>query len=364
MLSLTPLCSRQSWQADEHCELVLGTGFLSHRVYLAAQVVLCVMSRSILGALLTITLVLPISSSHAQPETVVRAVSGMDELPATNLMYVSDYFSFVGQDSQGHVAFAFDNNRGRDGDAYQAEHFLVLHDERQGWITLDANGFFDNTKHELKTIPDSPYFLFQGTPRTGMTITSERNHLTLRIDPLPERTRNRHSGAATWMGSAQATLSWKGRTIAGRVVYEYFMMPEFNRLTRIYWGMWKEFQGLYLMAGQAADVYVHSQLSERLAPLVGRILGFAAFEEQTEAMTDIKVEVLDRDLALGFYRWPTSWRVTWIGSQGPATLTVVQSERTRIANWITGGFSMGIVRGELDYAGKKLPIYGIAELIM
>ncbi|MBK7487020.1 MAG: hypothetical protein IPI70_12855 [Nitrospira sp.] len=245
-----------------------------------------------------------------------------------------DYFSFVGQDSQGHVAFAFDNNRGRDGDAYQAEHFLVL--RRTARVDhARCQRIFDNMKHELKTIPRFAVLPLSGKPQNRyMTITSERNHLTLRIDPLPERTRNRHSGAATWIGSAQATLSWKGRTIAGRVVYEYFMMPEFNRLTRIYWGMWKEFQGLYLMAGQAADVYVH------------------------------KVEVLDRDLALGFYRWPTSWRVTWIGSQGPATLTVVQSERTRIANWITGGFSMGIVRGELDYAGKKRPIYGIAELIM
>ena len=29
---------------------------------------------------------------------------------ASDLVYVSDYFSFVGADSQGHVAFAIDNN--------------------------------------------------------------------------------------------------------------------------------------------------------------------------------------------------------------------------------------------------------------
>ncbi len=122
------------------------------------------MRRSILSVLITIALALPITSSHAQSEPVDRAASGAEELPATHLIYVSDYFSFVGQDSQGHVAFAFDNNRGRDGEAYQAEHFLALHDERQGWIALDGNGFFDNTKHDLKTIPDSPSFLFQGPP--------------------------------------------------------------------------------------------------------------------------------------------------------------------------------------------------------
>lgn len=322
------------------------------------------MSRSVLGLLLaiTFTVLLPFPSVHSGSSE--RLAPGLEELPLSDLIYVSDYFSFIGQDSQGHVAFALDNNRGRDGAAYQAEHFLVLHDERQGWVKLDGNGFFDNTKQELKAIPDSPFFQFQGTPRTGMTVISERNRLTLLIEPIPERTRNRHNSAATWMGSAPATLRWNGRTIAGRVVYEYFMMPEFNRLTRTHWGMWKEFQGLYLMADQADDVYVHSQRSERIAPLVGMLAGFAAFDEQTEPMGDLKVEVLDRELALGFYRWPTSWRITWTGSKGPATLTLTQFERKGFANWIIGGFSMGIIRGELDYAGKKHLIYGLAELIM
>ena len=309
-------------------------------------------------------LLLVATSRPATAEISSPTDGSLEELPASTLIYVSDYFSFAGQDSQGHVAFALDNNRGRDGEAYQAEHFLVLHDERQGWISLDGNGFFDNTKHELKAIPDSPFFQFQGTPRTEMTITSETNRLTLRIEPIPERTRNWHNGAATWMGSAPAVLTWNSRTIKGRVVYEYFMMPDFNRLTRTYWGTWKEFQGLYLMAEETGDVYVHSQLSERIAPLVGKLLGFAAFDEQTELMRDLKVEVLNRELALGFYRWPTAWRITWVGPKGPATLTLTQTERNGLANWLIGGFSMGIVRGELDYAGKKIPIYGLAELIM
>lgn len=45
-------------------------------------------------------------------------------------------------------------------------------------------------------------------------------------------------------------------------------------------------------------------------------------------------------------------------------LILTQSERKRIANWVIGGFSMGIVKGELHYAGKRQPIYGFAELIM
>jgi len=61
-------------------------------------------------------------------------------LPDTSLLYVSDYVSFIGEDSQGHVAFALDNNRGRDGESWQAEHFVVLHDEREGWISLQGTG--------------------------------------------------------------------------------------------------------------------------------------------------------------------------------------------------------------------------------
>jgi hypothetical protein len=290
--------------------------------------------------------------------------TSIEELPTSTLVYMSDYFSFVGQDSQGHVAFALDNNRGRDGDAYQAEHFLVLHDERQGWMDVVGNGPFENRKKELSTIPDSSFFQFQGTAQTGMTITSKANQLTLTIQPIPQRTSNRHAGGATWMGSAPAVLTWKERTIAGRVIYEYFMMPEFNRLTRTYWGMWKEFQGLYLLANQTNDVYVHSQLSERIAPLVGKLTGFAALNDMTDSMKDIKVEALEREWALGAYRWPKAWRITWTGPKGPATITLSQSARKGLANWVTGGFSMSIVRGELDYAGTTQELYGFAELIM
>lgn len=301
---------------------------------------------------------------RADAESISSTEAHLEELPASPLIYVSDYFSFVGQDSQGHVAFAFDNNRGRDGEVYQAEHFLVLHDERQGWVNLAGNGFYDNQKKELSIIPDSPFFRFQGTPRTGMTIASDINQLTFKIDPIPQRTGNRHQEAATWMGSAPAVLTWKGRAIPGRVIYEYVMTPAFNRLTRTYWGMWKEFQGLYLTVDLTGDLYVHSQLSERIAPLIGMLAGFAAFNDVTESMKKLKVETLDRDWAFGFYRWPTAWRITWTGPKGSATLTLTQSERKGLANWVIGGFSMGIIRGELEYAGKKHEVYGFGELII
>jgi hypothetical protein len=262
------------------------------------------------------------------------------------------------------VAFVLDNNRGRDGDDYQAQHFLVPHDEKIGWARLAGNSRYENTGKELKTIPGSTFFQFQGMPRTGMTITGESNRLRLNIEPIPLRASWRHDGAAIWMGTAPAVLTWQGRTIPGRVIYEYLMMPDFNRLTRTYWDPWKEYQGFYLKIGSDGDVYLHRQLSERLAPLMGFLDGFTVFDGATDSMKDLKVEVLDRGLARGFYRWPTAWRITWTGPQGPAVLILKQVTRTSIWNWAIGGFSMVVVDGELEYGGKKLSVHGLAELIV
>lgn len=285
-------------------------------------------------------------------------------ISSSTLVYVSDYFSFVGTDGQGHVAFALDNNRGRDGDAFQAEHFAVLHAERQGWIDVAGNGRYENTKKELLTIPDSPFFHFEGTPEAGMTITSAKNQLALKVDPLPKRHRRAIANAVLWMGSAPAVLTWQGRTVPGRVIYKYLLMPDFNRLTRTYVGLWKEFQGLYLLAGGDGDLYVHSQQSERLASLAGKLIGFGVWDEQTDTLEDLDVLVLDHEFALGFYRWPTEWRIRWQGEKGPGSMTLFLSERKGIMNWVIGGFAMGIIRGEVTYNGRTWPVYGLAELLM
>jgi hypothetical protein len=299
-----------------------------------------------------------------QADPTVVTDHSLGDIPPSSLVYVSDYFSFVGQDSQGKVVFALDNKRGRDGDAYQAEHFLVLHDEKMGWVNVKGNSRYDNAGKELKTIPDSPFFRFQGTPATGMTIVSEINRLALNIEPITQRTGKRHHGAVVLMGTAPAVLTWQDRTISGRVMYAYLMMPDFNRLTRTYWDIWDEYQGFYLRMGMEGDVYLHSQRSEHLAPLIGFLSGFTAANSASEFMNDLKVEVLDRQLARGFYRWPIAWRVTWTGPQGSAVLTLKQVTRTSIWNWAIGGFSMVVVEGELNYAGKNQPVYGLAELIM
>ena len=112
----------------------------------------------ILDAVLWIVLIFCVLPAQAESGSVAN--TSLDDIPASPLLYVSDYISFVGQDSQGKVAFAIDNGRGRDGEAYQAQHFLVLHDENTGWVRLDGNSRYENGGKGLKTIPASPALHF------------------------------------------------------------------------------------------------------------------------------------------------------------------------------------------------------------
>lgn len=284
-------------------------------------------------------------------------------IAGTDLVYVSDYFSFVGADANGHVAFALDTNRGRDGDAYQAEHFVVLYNEHQGWIDAAGTGFFANTKHELLPIPDSPVFQFTGTPQTGLTIASPVNHLVLTIAPLPERVARGDAETIYRMGSAAATLTWRDRTIHGRVIYEYFVKAHYNRLTRTYLGSLKQFQGLYLLAADSDDFYVHHTEGD-LGRQFGPVLSFAAIGDQTKLPVDLRFEVTEQTFALGFYRWPLAWHLTWQGQRGPASLTLRITDWKTIKNWVLGGFAMSIVQGEMAYDGRTQPVFGFGELIL
>ncbi len=224
---------------------------------------------AIFGLLFEGLLCLSTTDAVAQQGRPRAATPQSREFP---LAYASDYFSFVGADEQGRVAFALDNNRGRDAGAWQAEHFVVLHEEREGWIEVEGNGAYDNAKQELIAIPDSQFFEFRGTALTGLTITSHPNHLTLRMDPIPIRVARSDDEARFWMGSAPAVMEWAGRIVKGRVIYEYLFMPNFNRLTRTYFGLWKEFQGFYVSIAHKGGS-LSSQPAERQAGTVDRESG-------------------------------------------------------------------------------------------
>ncbi|MDW7709226.1 MAG: hypothetical protein SCH98_02035 [Deferrisomatales bacterium] len=289
-------------------------------------------------------------------------------LAGARLAYYSDYFSFVGQDEQGRVAFALDTNRGQDGREFQAEHFAVLHAEGQGWIGLRGSGPFPNTGQVLEGLTDSEHFRFSGTPESGMTIESPENSLSLRIDAIPVHLDRKRGQDRYWMGSVSATLVWAGRTLPGRVIYEHIHFEDWNRLARTYPGFWRDFHGLYLLlrdpaTGDLGDLYLHRQRSEKLAGLTGLVDGFAVADGRAVRLEGAEVDVTGRRPALGFYRWPRSWEGRWSGAGEELTFTLRLEDRKTIVTWIIGGFAMGIAEGTVRYRGRAWEAYGLGEII-
>jgi hypothetical protein len=281
------------------------------------------------------------------------------------LSYYSDYFSFVGSDSQGHVVFALDINRGQDGKEFHAEHFAVLHDEHKGWVEVKGSGSYNNVHHELKTIPNSATFQFHDTVETGLRIESSDNQLTLFVEPLAFHIENKKGMARFRIGSAPALLHWGDRQIPGRVIYEYLFLPHFNRLSRSYFGLWKDFHGLYLRVDEQGDFYFHSQDSELLQPLTGRVSGFLFLENNSPArLSNVNIGAADFESAFGFYQWPLSWKGSFNRGQTFYSVAFDLHERKTFANWVLGGFSMGIVTGNLSTDGKNYKVYGLGELLI
>jgi hypothetical protein len=291
------------------------------------------------------------------------------------LAYYSDYFSFAGADDQGRVAFAIDTNRGQDGDDFQAEHFVVLHDKHLGWQDIRGSGSFPNPERVLEKVPDSRYFRFNGKPRSGMVIESSINSLALRIQPIDIHLSSNLKDRERWIGSASATLTWNGRALGGRVIYEFLHYDNWNRLTRTYWGFWKDFHGFYTVVGDgitgsSGDFYLTSQLADGDQQKQHAVDGYTILEGNTFRLKDAAIRVEKSSMALGFYRWPEQWSGSWPApsatsgkEKGKITFRIHQIERKSFGNWVIGGFAMSVVEGEIRYHDRTLPIYGLGEFI-
>jgi hypothetical protein len=287
---------------------------------------------------------------------------------AENLAYYSDYFSFIGRDAAGFVALALDNNRGVDGADYQAEHFGVMYDQASGWVPLTGTGDYDNPRGLLDRIPDSPAFQFEGRPQSGLTIRSQVNALTLEVDPLVTHLDGSGGNRNQSWGSAQAVLHWKGRTLTGRVIYEYLVIHGWNRLTRTYTGTWDNFQGFYLVLDYGPperwrDLYLRSEGTGAAR----RTRGFATGNDWQGTISSTHFKADAMAFNFGFYRWPQRWdiqvKIDNEAGSAPGRLLLHQVSRRNQSNWIIGGFAMSIVAGELRRNGETIPVLGWVELI-
>lgn len=290
---------------------------------------------------------------------------------AEPLAYYSDYFSFVGKDENGYLLFAFDNNRGVDGQDYQAEHFGVLYDQFLGWINLVGLGAYKNTDRVLDKIPNSSAFQFTGHPSSGITVLSRANDLRLEVNPVSILMTDKRTNLDQSWGDAAAVLYWQGRTIPGRVIYEGLVHRNWNRITRRYTDTWDNFQGFYLSAKIGVpsawqDIYLRSEgLNERQ-----RTRGFIDAGSKQASITTSDFLVTKRGWAVGFYRWNKAWQMSLQQVQPNgiivppfARLELNQVSRQNVSNWVIGGFAMSVVEGTLEVNGHKIEILGFAELI-
>ncbi len=292
-----------------------------------------------------------------------EASSNAQEFPNSSLLNITDHIAFIGEDSQGHVILALSTSRGREGKTYQAEHFVQMHDERQGWINVKGNGQYDNVTGELLSMPDSQDFQFQGTAKNGFTVISPTNHFTLTLEPISERISKKTHGGHFWMGSAPARMEWQDRDLKGRVFYESILLLDFNRLTHLYWDLLAEFQGFYLSVDGVGDLYLHSQGGELMPPLIGELNGFLAIQEETEYFRDLQLNAVDFSQGFGFYWWPDTWEARWSSENGLGKVHLERSQPKNIVNWFLGGFSMGIIQGKATYKGQSHDVYGVVELL-
>lgn len=285
-------------------------------------------------------------------------------LDGTDLAYVSDYFSFIGADTQGHLAFAIDTNRGRDHTAYQAEHlYAVLHEERAGWQPLSGIGRYPNPDGQLLVIPNSPAFTFTGHPDDGSVIVSEPNRLTLTVEPLVERLVRYDKDGLFVLRSGGATLDWRGRVVRGRVIYEYLVARNFNLMSRPSLASLAGLQFLYLLADGNDDLYLQLVHTERSMAGMEPLLGFHVSNGACRDLVGLQLRTTGHELGRGLYRWPSAWSAAWQTPEGPAALCLTAHTRTPVGNWLLAGFGMAVASGELTLAARTTPVYGFAELL-
>ncbi len=278
--------------------------------------------------------------------------------------YHSDYFSFIGSDARGTVYLAHDNNRGQTGDRFFADHWIMMWAEGEGVVPIVGSAHYPNPGRVLETIPDSDNFQFRGTIAGGIRMTSASNDVDMSVEGLKPILRRQKPDDDYWIGAAPATMRWKGRTLAGRVIFEFIARKGYNRFTSDFGANWSNFNGLYLLTDDGRDVYL--RYHEKVRPDTPRESGMATIE-QDGVLSDIAFRITEsRAVENRSYRWPTKWDVDFAHNGARWKLTGETEALEMVADWERGGFAMSVIRGEIakaDGSGRRR-FKGWAELLI
>lgn len=282
------------------------------------------------------------------------------------LLYYSDYFSFVGSDERGYVMLAHDNNRGQDGDSFQADHWIVMYDQHDGWIDVVGSEHYENSSKLLERIPPSKHFVFEGTPQTGISMVSRSNDMEMTVASLPQTLRRENKDGIFWVGGAGAVMHWRGRTLRGRVIFEYLQRHDWNRFTGTFEANWKNFNGLYLLVDRDRDFYVHSHERDWGSDLTGKLVGMASWGNPAP-ISSIGFRIAESEaVPEKRFRWPARWDVSFHYDGKDYRLDLHTINRKYVTDWDTGGFAMSIVRGTIETSDRTIsyPVLGWGELLI
>jgi hypothetical protein len=145
------------------------------------------------------------------------------------------------------------------------------------------------------------------------------------------------------------------------VIYEYLVKTHFNLMARRSFKALGEFQGLCLLAATAEGLYIQRSFMTLAAYGMAPLLGFSVLDGSAQQLRHPHFAVARDAPALGLYRWPTAWQVSWQDDGGRTSAALQLRSRTRIGNRVLAGFSMGIVSGLLSCHSRSLPLYGLAD---
>ena len=173
----------------------------------------------------------------------------------------ANYFSFHGEDENGKVYFALDNDRHKKKNKpIKASNFLYFNVDGE-FISLRGHGDFKSEEKDIEKCFDSEDFVFNYSGDELKSIVSPTNGIKIIFETDLLQTGRYGEGEVLFdMFAAKATLEYQGRTFVGNLISERFTdrvgLKSFSNITNVLFKGFK-YDGFYLNVRDFGDLYVH-----------------------------------------------------------------------------------------------------------
>ena len=285
-----------------------------------------------------------------------------DVFKECEFLYSTDTILFTGRDEQGSLVVLLEFERGKKRTAFQYAHKAIAYDQRTGWSKMLGNGRQRNLKRELIGIPSSEFYTFDGSPLEGMHIESAKNEFLLSIAPFQKTLALEVDASECWMGSAPASLEWKGRMTAGRVIYDSFFLVNYNGMLRRFRRKKRSRQVISLTVSRHGDLRFFRKNHPAYEKITGNLGGFGWLNNTKGTLQAMELRVRHTDSGMGFFRWPSAWEGAFVLGDTSYSFDLMLTERLVRRNSLTGGEAIGILQGTLQSKKGNADLFGIVDV--